>query len=532
MKLKNSISNLISVSIFFSIFLMGAVFFLGYYYYSKIEDSENFIKGVDTRVEHLSSSIADNLWNLDKTTIERILEVFYSSPNVIKINLLSEDMNIVLPEKEGNKEYFHKIKKSVVFLNNRSNNKTVESIGTIEVVFSDEAESVKNKKFLTIMFFALIGTVVVVIIILKVVLNKFIVKPFSAFTYGFKKIADGDYDYISKLEEGEDLKFEFIPLLSSLSKMSIDIKDQMSKREEVQQELIEAGKQLEAKVITRTEELNKTKNELVTISREAGRAEFATDVIHNIGNALNSININTDTLRSQMKDLQIPVIKKITELFEINKDNLEKLITKDSVGKKIPDIINQFYEYLKEVQKLTIKDLKEIKKDIQHIQNIIANQQSHAKNILVMEVYSPIEIMDEAIRMNRRTMGRYNISITKKYSAVSDIKTDKHKLLQVLTNLVSNAKQSFEKQNRENRNITCFIRKQNYILEFEVKDNGIGIYKENITKIFTHGFTTRKDGHGFGLHNSANNVKQLDGELLVRSDGIGKGASFIVKIPY
>jgi len=157
MRFKNSISNLVSIYIFISIISMGIIFFLGYYHYSKKYDSNNFIRSIDTRAEYLSSSIADNLWNLDNTTIERILNVFYSRPNVIKINLTSENMNIFLPEKIGNEDYFHTIKKSVIFINTRGQKKSVESIGTLEVTFSNETEQVKSKNFLIAMFFALNG---------------------------------------------------------------------------------------------------------------------------------------------------------------------------------------------------------------------------------------------------------------------------------------------------------------------------------------------------------------------------------------
>ena len=314
--------------------------------------------------------------------------------------------------------------------------------------------------------------------------------------------------------------------------MAIEIEAQMTKREKVELELIEIGEHLEEKVKERTEELNKAKNDLLSLSREAGMADIATDVIHNIGNALNSITTNTDFIYSYIKDLKVPVIDKIAGLFEKNKENFGDFISKDATGKKIPIVIRQFSGYLQSIKDNSLKDIKNIKRDITHIQNVIDNQQTYAKNILVMELYSPAEIMNEAIRMNKNILGKHNVSIELKYSDVSVIKTDKHKILQVLLNLFSNSKFAFENTPRDNRNIICFVRKENNFLEYEIKDNGIGIEGKNLKKIFNYGFTTRENGHGFGLHNSANTIKQLKGELVATSDGIGKGASFIVKIPY
>jgi two-component system, NtrC family, sensor kinase len=62
-------------------------------------------------------------------------------------------------------------------------------------------------------------------------------------------------------------------------------------------------------------------------------------------------------------------------------------------------------------------------------------------------------------------------------------------------------------------------------------DNGVGIPPENLARIFTHGFTTRVDGHGFGLHNAANSARQMDGSLTAASDGPNRGAVFTLELP-
>jgi signal transduction histidine kinase len=66
---------------------------------------------------------------------------------------------------------------------------------------------------------------------------------------------------------------------------------------------------------------------------------------------------------------------------------------------------------------------------------------------------------------------------------------------------------------------------------FTIADNGIGIPPENLTRIFTHGFTTKKNGHGFGLHSSALAAKEIGGSLRAHSEGSGRGATFILEIP-
>ena len=69
------------------------------------------------------------------------------------------------------------------------------------------------------------------------------------------------------------------------------------------------------------------------------------------------------------------------------------------------------------------------------------------------------------------------------------------------------------------------------MLEIEVEDNGCGIRDEDLQRIFHHGFTTKKNGHGFGLHVSANAATEMGAKLHVHSDGPGRGASFFLDIP-
>jgi two-component system NtrC family sensor kinase len=59
----------------------------------------------------------------------------------------------------------------------------------------------------------------------------------------------------------------------------------------------------------------------------------------------------------------------------------------------------------------------------------------------------------------------------------------------------------------------------------------VGIAPENLTRIFSHGFTTRTDGHGFGLHSAALAAQQMGGRLTAQSDGPGRGATFTLELP-
>ena len=261
-------------------------------------------------------------------------------------------------------------------------------------------------------------------------------------------------------------------------------------------------------------------------------AEVATNVIHNVGNALNSINVSSEINYNKLRGLRLSVLKKVVDLFEENKENTAEFIANDAKGKMIPEIINEFLTYLTIKRDELVKETENVKDDIGHVQNIINMQQSYAKNILIEELQSPSKVLEDAIRMNRNALKRHNIEIVVEADELPMIKFDMHKVLQILINLISNAKHSYFNTEREKNLISCSIKIiDDKSIEFKIKDNGCGIKQENMEQIYNYGFTTRKDGHGFGLHNSSNTAKQLGGELSVSSDGEGKGAEFTLKVP-
>ncbi len=342
------------------------------------------------------------------------------------------------------------------------------------------------------------------------------------------KISKGDYEKSMKPRSSEDkLSYALISMTDSLR----DYKDNIEKLFKETKKQAEELEKVNQELFSEQAKLEQSQNKLLEQSHQAGMAEVATNVIHNVGNVLNSINTTTYMNTKALNELELPVIEKVARLFEENKDSIAEFITTDKIGKMIPSIISEFYEYLKEEKAGLLENSENIKENVEHIQTIINMQQSYATNVLMNELESPQEIMTTAIRMNANSLDRHNIKVIKKFEKLSDIKTDKHKILQILINLITNAKGAFKEQPEEGREIICSIRKVEEFIEFEIKDNAMGILKENFNKIFTHGFTTKDDGHGFGLHNSANNAKQLGGDISLISEGVGKGATFILKIP-
>jgi len=118
------------------------------------------------------------------------------------------------------------------------------------------------------------------------------------------------------------------------------------------------------------------------------------------------------------------------------------------------------------------------------------------------------------------------------YQAVPPVFAERGKVLQILINLIRNAKYALDEGRSAGKVITLRIQAGLAgTVRFVVEDNGVGIPPENLARIFGHGFTTRAHGHGFGLHSSALAAKDMGGALTVYSDGPGLGAAFILELP-
>lgn len=141
------------------------------------------------------------------------------------------------------------------------------------------------------------------------------------------------------------------------------------------------------------------------------------------------------------------------------------------------------------------------------------------------------EVVEEALQIHSTVFIRHDIEVRREFLPVPPLIAEKHKILQILINLFRNAKEACEGGESPEKVIVVRILRKDPMVGIEVQDNGTGIPPENLTRIFAHGFTTKIDGHGFGLHGAALAAGEMGGSLSVRSDGVGKGATFVLELP-
>jgi PAS domain S-box-containing protein len=278
-------------------------------------------------------------------------------------------------------------------------------------------------------------------------------------------------------------------------------------------------------------ELERVHKQLLTASRQAGMAEVATNVLHNVGNILNSVNISASLVAERIKQSKAPGLTRVAQLLQEQGPRLGEFLTNDERGRRVPVYLASLAQQLLNDQQLALKELASLRENLEHIKDTVNMQQSYAKLCGVTETVQVAELVEDSLRLNAGAFVRHGVTLKRDFHAVPEITVDKHKVLQILVNLVRNAKYACDESGRQDKLITLRIDGDVTCVRIAVIDNGIGIPPENMGRLFSHGFTTRQSGHGFGLHSGALAAQELGGTLRADSAGTGRGATFTLELP-
>ena len=272
--------------------------------------------------------------------------------------------------------------------------------------------------------------------------------------------------------------------------------------------------------------------QLLDSSRQAGMAEVATNVLHNVGNVLNSVNVSFAVVSDRVRKSRISNLAKAAGLLQEHQDDLAAFLSSDPKGTQLPGYLINLAQHLTEEQAEILKELQSLSSNIEHIKEIVAMQQSYSKVSGVVESLPVVELVEDALRMNAAALARHEVQVVREYAETPPVSVERHKVLQILVNLIRNAKYALDEGGQPDKRLTLRVAKNGSdFVHVSVIDNGVGIPPDNLTRVFEHGFTTRKEGHGFGLHSGALAARELGGTLTVYSDGVGKGATFTLTLP-
>jgi signal transduction histidine kinase len=342
-----------------------------------------------------------------------------------------------------------------------------------------------------------------------VVFARAFVAPIGEMMEFSRKVAGGNFS--ERL--GGDAKGELLQLRDYLNAMTHELESRERER---------------AEAALRDEAMQR---ELLEVSRMAGMAEIATGVLHNVGNVLNSLNVSVSVVGDQLRDSKVASLSRTVDLYAGHPGGLEAFLATDK-GKLLPQFLASVSKRLVEENAHARVELATVIKNVDHIKTIVATQQRYANTFGANEALDVAGVIGDALKMGEASFARHGIELVRDFPEIGpEIDSDRHKLLQILINLISNARHALEDRTLEHRRLVVCVRTTATTVTISVTDTGVGIPADNLAKIFQHGFTTKKGGHGFGLHASANAARELGGRLVVSSDGPGRGATFTLELP-
>lgn len=393
----------------------------------------------------------------------------------------------------------------------------------------------KNTKLVNLRTGILTVICVLISLAASIVYARRFVRPILQLQAAVEQVAAGDLTARANIRSNDEIEH----LAHAFNSMA----DLILHRDE---ELSERKRDLELRVAERTQELREqvaakdiamaelavAQSRLIDLSRISGMAEVATGVLHNVGNVLNSVNVSATIVADHLHEMRISQMSEMVRELAEHKSDLEEFVANDHRGKRVLPYMGKLTQHLELEREQLGKEIGTLAQHIGHIKEIVAMQQTYARSSGWYEEVELAELIHDVVNITSLGMDRHGIKLQIQGDKMPLVTTDRHKVLQIMLNLIRNAKDSLKESDVPERRITVRMELLNDDrVAIRVADNGIGIPPPNLVKIFSHGFTTKREGHGFGLHSGALAAKQLDGSLSVESGGTGTGATFTLEIP-
>jgi PAS domain S-box-containing protein len=277
-------------------------------------------------------------------------------------------------------------------------------------------------------------------------------------------------------------------------------------------------------------ELAKVHSQLIDASRQAGMAEVATSVLHNVGNVLNSVNVSISVLNDNVRKSKVGSVGRVAALLNEHKETLAAA-GGDPKLQRIPEYLGLLTDSLAEEQREVFGELTNLTEKVQHIKNIINAQQNYTRRVCFRESVDVHNLLEDLLSMHEPMMVKHSVTVERDFATLPRMTLEKSKLLQVLDNLIKNALESMAITEREQHVLRIGSRAEGDDAIISVTDSGHGINDEQLKFIFRFGFTTKTNGNGFGLHSAAIAMNEIGGAIRVANGGAGQGATFTITLP-
>jgi signal transduction histidine kinase len=479
---------------------------------------------LNSTARQFEPGISNALWDYQESQIRSIAQGMMEGQIILGVDIrdVSSRINVTLVSKglqvadlsiSKRLELFHAVTPE---LRNR--------IGVM-TLYSSHTVIIRRIQFGVMLIFisAIIKTVGLWLIIVFFA-NRLLAFPLRGFTEQIEKLDLENETHAPQIDIGAIAGVELMYLRDAFVDMT-------GKVVENKRALKQLASDLEKRVVERTVQLQTAQSELMTAARNAGMAQIAANVLHNVGNVLNSVNVSAGLIGKTIRGSKLEGLSNAIQMLRDHATDLGDFLTRDDRGKLLPGYLDKLTLALESERRRVLEELAQLIKSIDHIKEIVATQQSYAGVVSVVEMVQIRELLEDALRMNAEAFMRHRVSVLKEFEEVPPLPLDKHQLLLIIINLISNAKQAMGGITDRAHQITLRVKLIEGRLSIQVQDEGEGIPPENLTRIFGHGFSTRKEGHGFGLHSCALAARDMGGTLTAHSEGIGKGATFTLEIP-
>jgi len=305
--------------------------------------------------------------------------------------------------------------------------------------------------------------------------------------------------------------------------------------------LLDITRNLERKVEERTRELAakqvdliESQKELVSAAHNAGMAEIASGVLHNVGNTLNSVQTSAqmvhEILHGGRADLLFQKIKNLI----VSEAELERIARDDVRRRELVGALELIGDKLIERRELLYQENLRMLDHIRAIKTVLAEQREYSRMGAPVLAETDLEgLIDETIQMKIYLFEDKRVDIVREPGEIPPVRVEPTRFKRMLFYLLDNAREAIE-EHREPGSGRIVLRTtcEEGAVRVEIIDNGIGIQPEHLTKVFTQGFSTKKSFRGFGLHYCANAVKEMGGSIEIDSAGVGKGVAVALIFPF
>ncbi len=298
------------------------------------------------------------------------------------------------------------------------------------------------------------------------------------------------------------------------------------------QDLRQCNDELEDKIDCKAQQYANANQELVGVKHTVVRTETLSNILQNVGDVLASITLTTGLLKKKNADSKCQGLAKAVNMIKQHEDGLSEYLLHTEKG-------TQLLEYLYAVTDCFVQEQKDIEQilidlsgNVRHVVEVLSVQQDNGKLAGLTEFVVLSEVVQDAVHVILNDAKQYDIKVVCEFEDVPQMAMDRHKIIQIVMSLLSNAKHSLKESEVKDRilSVSTRIMDKNHV-SVCVQDNGVGIPNEDMAKLFDYGFSTRPDGHGFGLHTARNAADILGGIITASSDGVGKGALFVFELP-